>query len=130
MSWGEWVTIFDSTGINQELRFDGWFKTKLSQSQERLSRSWIRQCAPCVNSILGNIYTHDLTDTELFSCYEAAWQIVRKTHERKEKQGSLMIGRKEIQASVKSNLRLLGAVMEGTLSAHKYSSKILADASG
>ena len=130
MSWGEWVTIFDSTGINQEARFDGWFKAKLSQLQEQLGRAWIRLFAPCVNSMLGNIYTADLTETELFSCYEAAWQIVGEAHRLKETQENLTIGRKEIQASIKSSMQLLGPVMEGTLSAHEYSSKIVADSSG
>ena len=129
MSWGEWVTIFDSTGINQELRFDEWFKTKLSQQQERVGRNWIRLCAPCVNTMLGSIYTNDLADRELFFCYEAAWRVVGEWHALKEKNGDCSVARKEIQASIRSNFGLLGGVMEGTLSAAKYARKILADAS-
>lgn len=128
MSWGEWVTIFDSTGINQEARFDEWFKAKLSQLQERLVRNWIRMFAPCVNTMLGNIYTHDLAETELFSCYDATWQIVSGVQERRGSEGNPPIGRKEIQDSIKSNFGLLGAVMEGTLSAHEYSERIRAEA--
>jgi hypothetical protein len=132
MSWGEWVTIFDSTGINQELRFDGWFKAKLSEQQEHVVRTWIRMFAPCVNAMLGNIYTHDLSASELFFCYEAAWQVVGEAHtlrnERGDK-GSYPVGRRELQAGIKSNMGLLGGVMEGTLSAADYARKILADVS-
>jgi len=132
MSWGEWVTIFDSTGINQELRFDGWFKAKLSEQQEHVGRSWIRMFAPCVNAVLGNIYTHDLSESELFFCYEAAWQVVGEAHTLKHKRGdkgNYFVGRRELQASIKSNMALLGAVMEGTLSAADYARKILTDIS-
>jgi hypothetical protein len=128
MSWGEWVTIFDSTGINQEPRFDTWFKTKLSQWQESLGRSWIRIFAPCVNAMLGNIYTYDLTDVELFSCYEAAWQVVRELHLQRQKEGSILMDRKEIQESIKSRFGLLDAVMEGTLSAYEYAQRIMTNA--
>lgn len=133
MSWGEWVTIFDSTGIKQETRFDGWFKTKLSEQQEHIGRSWIRTFAPCVNAMLGNIYTPDLSKTELFSCYEATWRIVAEAHvlgERKGTKTSDLVGRRELQASIKSNMGLLGGVMEGALSASEYAHKILADAIG
>lgn len=131
MSWGEWVTIFDSTGINQETRFDGWFKSKLSEQQEHIGRSWIRTFAPCVNAMLGNIYTPDLSKTELFSCYEAAWRIVADAHALREKKGSKagdLVGRRELQASIKSNMGLLGGIMESTLAAGEYARKILADA--
>jgi len=130
MSWGEWVTIFDSTGINEELRFDGWFKAKLSEQQEYVGRNWIRMFAPCVNAMLGNIYTHDLSESELVFCYEAAWQVVGETHtlqQKRDSKGGYLVGRRELQASIKCNMALLGGVMEGTLSAAKYSHKILAD---
>ena len=132
MSWGEWVTIFDSTGINQEIRFDGWFKSKLSEQQEHIGRSWIRTFAPCINVMLGNIYTPDLSETELFSCYEAAWQIVAEAHILREKHGGKvtnLVERRELQASIKSNMGLLGGVMDGTLLPGEYVCRILADAS-
>jgi len=132
MSWGEWVTIFDSTGINQELRFDGWFKTKLSEQQEHVGRSWIRMFAPCVNAMLGNIFTHDLSERELFPCYEAAWRIVGEAHALTEKKGNRvadLAGRKALQTSIKSNMGLLGGVMDGSLSAGEYACRILADVS-
>ena len=133
MSWGEWVTIFDSTGINQEIRFDGWFKSKLSEQQEHIERSWIRTFAPCVNAMLSNICTLDLSETELFSCYEVAWRIVAEAHILREKKGSKvanLVERRELQASIKSNMGLLGGVMDGTLSPGEYARKILADATG
>ena len=132
MSWGEWVTIFDSTGINQELRFDVWFKAKLSEQQEHVGRNWIRMFAPCVNAMLGNIYTHDLSESELVFCYEAAWQVIREAHtlqHKRDNKGSYLVGRRELQASIKCNLALLGGVMEGTLSAAEYTRKILAGTS-
>ena len=130
MSWGEWVTIFDSTGINQELRFDVWFKAKLSEQQEHVGRNWIRMFAPCVNAMLGNIYTHDLSESELVFCYEAAWQVVGEAHtlqHKRDSKGGYLVGRRELQAGIKCNMALLGGVMEGTLSAAEYSRKILAD---
>jgi len=133
MSWGEWATIFDSTGINQEIRFDGWFKSKLSEQQEHIGRSWIRTFAPCVNAMLGNIYTPDLSETELFSCYEAAWRIVAEAHILREKKGNKaanLVERRELQLSIKSNMGLLGSVMDGTLLPGEYARKILADAIG
>jgi len=132
MSWGEWVTIFDSTGINQELRFDVWFKAKLSEQQEHVGRNWIRMFAPCVNAMLGNIYTHDLSESELVFCYEAAWQVIGEAHtlqHKRDNKGSYLVGRRELQASIKCNLALLGGVMEGTLSAAEYARKILAGTS-
>jgi hypothetical protein len=133
MSWGEWVTIFDSTGINQEIRFDGWFKSKLSEQQERIGRSLIRTFAPCVNAMLGNIYTPDLSETELFACYEAAWRTVAEARILKEKKGSKVVNlveRREMQASIRSNMGLLGGVMDGTLLPGEYARRILADATG
>jgi hypothetical protein len=129
MSWGEWVTIFDSTGINQELRFDEWFKIKLFQQPEHIGRSWIRMFAPCVNTMLGNIYTPDLTHKELFSCYEAAWQVVREAHAASGEK-SVSIRRRELQTSIRFNIALLGKVMEGSLPPGEYSHRILADAIG
>jgi len=125
MSWGEWVTIFDSTGINQEIRFDEWFKDKLFQQNEHLDRSWIRLFAPCVNTVLGNIYTNDLAHNELFACYEAVWELVRQVH--KEKSGS-QIQRKQLQTSIMSNVRLMGKLMDGTLPPSEYATKIMASA--
>jgi len=124
MSWGEWVTIFDSTGINQELRFDEWFKIKLSQQSTRLSRKWIRTFAPCVNVMLGNIHTPDLSNNELFNCYEAAWQIVREV-EAKVVGQEANIDRSYLQAKIKTNIASLGRVMEGSLAATDFARIII-----
>lgn len=123
MSWGEWVTIFDSTGINQEIRFDEWFKDKLLQQKEHIDRSWVRLFAPCVNTMLGKIYTNDLADNELFACYEAAWEVVHQVH--KKKSGGL-IQTKQLQLSLMSNVRLMGKLMDASLSPSEYAAKIMA----
>jgi hypothetical protein len=123
MGWSEWVTIFDSTGINQEIRFDEWFKGKLLQQNDHIERSWIRLFAPCVNTMLIKIYTNDLANKELFTCYEAAWEIVHQAHIKKS--GS-QIQRKHLQSSIMSNIRFIGKLMDGSLSPHEYAVKIMA----
>jgi len=126
MKWGEWVTVFDSKGINQEARFDIWFKEKLSGLPSRVNREWIRIFAPCVNEMLGNIDTCDLSDAELRNCYEAAWQITVAWCLKKAENSGYMAGRKEIQLAISDHLALLDRVMEGELSPDKFAETVIA----
>jgi hypothetical protein len=128
MRWGEWVTLFDSNGINQEARFDIWFKEKLSALPSTLDREWIRMFAPCVNKMLGNIDTHDLSDVELFNCFEAAWQVTAAWRAKKAEVPGFKAGRKEIQKAIDDNLALLDQVMEGMLTPGAFAEVILAQA--
>jgi hypothetical protein len=113
MNWGEWVTVFDSTGINQEPRFDVWFQKKLGRLQSRLDRDWIRMFASCINEMLGNIDTVDLKDQELFNCYECAWNITDLWQAARKENPDYAVRRKEIQNAIISNLGMLDQLMEG-----------------
>jgi hypothetical protein len=113
MNWGEWVTLFDSSGINQEPRFDRWFLKKLGRLQSRLDREWIRMFASCINEMLGNIDTADLKDQELFSCYELAWDISDLWQAAGKAKPDYAVGRTEIQQAIRSNLGMLDQLMEG-----------------
>ena len=125
MKWGEWVTIFDSSGINQESRFDHWFQKKLSTQKGRIERIQIRMFAPCVNKLLGDIDIHDLAETELFNCYEAAWQIALTWHNKQTVAPNYTDKRKEIQKSIECKFALLDKVMDGVILPGDFASEIL-----
>ena len=128
MNWGEWVTIFDSAGINQEPRFDAWFRDKLLSHKGRISREQIRVFAPCVNTMLGDIVVEDLAIEQLHRCYEAAWHLMElclntnatKTH---------VIGRNDLQKAIEAGLGKLDAVMTGDTSPLEYARVVMAAAS-
>jgi len=125
MKWGEWVTIFDSPGINQEPRFDQWFREKLSLQNKTVAREQIRMFAPCVNKLLCNIDIHFLTEAELFNCYEAAWQIASSWHSKKESDPDYAVKRGNIQKRIEEKFALLDEVMDGTISADDFAAEIL-----
>jgi len=125
MKWGEWVTIFDSSGINQEKRFDDWFKYTLAEQKELISREVIRIFTPCVNAMLGNIDIIDLSDTELFNCYKAAWHLAFMCVDKENSVLEIKLSRKEVQKSIESNLGILDAVMDGSMSSYEYAVTIL-----
>jgi hypothetical protein len=125
MKWGEWVTIFDSAGVNQEPRFDAWFQDTLSEQNAPIERSRIRMFAPCVNVLLGDIDVSGLSDSELRNCYEAAWQIATRWHKERETKPNYADGRQEVQKHIADNLALLDDVMDGTLSPHEFAVTIL-----
>ena len=130
MKWGEWVTVFDSNGINQEARFDVWFQEKLSSLSSPPDREWIRMFAPCVNEMLGNIDTCDLSDGELRNCYEAAWQITAAWCAKKAENTKYAVGRKEVQKAISDHLALLDQVMEGQLSPDKFAEVVITHCDG
>jgi hypothetical protein len=125
MKWGEWVTIFDSSGINQESRFDHWFQQKLSNQKDRIDRAQIRMFAPCVNKLLGDIDVNDLSESELFNCYEAAWQISSSWHAKKTSDPRYAVKREDIQKHIESKFALLDKVMDGSVSPNDFASEIL-----
>ena len=125
MKWGEWVTIFDSSGINQEGRFDDWFKTTLAKQEGMVSRECIRMFAPFVNAMLGNIDISDLSDTELFNCYAAAWHLAFMCSDKGSLLSEMRPGRKSIQKSIEAKLGLLDGVMDGCMSSYDYATAIL-----
>ena len=125
MNWSEWVTIFDSSGINQEPRFDAWFQQKLYRQRSRLDRDWVRMFAQCVNEMLGNIDILELADTELQNCFESAWQIATIWHVKKKANPSCSVGRKEIQSAISDSLGMLDQIMEGQVAPKEYAEYII-----
>lgn len=125
MKWGEWVTIFDSSGINQEKRFDDWFNHTLAKQKGLVSRELIRIFAPFVNKMLCNIDISDLSDGELFNCYDAAWHLTFMCRDKRSSTSEAKLDRKHIQKSIESNLGLLDAVMDGYMSSYEYATTIL-----
>jgi len=125
MNWGEWVTIFDSSGINQEPRFDSWFHTKLKNQKGRLERQFIRKFAPCVNELLKDIDVHSLNENELFNCYEAAWSVACIWEQKAKSDSDNELKREIIQQSIRNNFVLLDEVMESTLKAEDFAEKII-----
>lgn len=125
MKWGEWVTIFDSSGINQEKRFDDWFNHTIAKQKGLVSRELIRIFAPFVNTMLCNIDISDLSDGELFNCYEAAWHLTFMCSDKRSSTSEAKFDRKHIQKSIESNLGLLDAVMDGSMSSYEYATSIL-----
>jgi hypothetical protein len=113
MKWGEWVTVFDSMGINQEPRFDGWFMRKLSGHTGVLDRTQVRMFAPCVNALLGGIDVGALSDVELCACYEAAWCVAAIWRENHSRDPDYAVDRKQVQESIEEHLGLLDEVMGG-----------------
>lgn len=125
MKWGEWVTIFDSSGINEEPRFDNWFQQKLSNQEERIERTQIRMFAPCVNKLLGDVDVNSLSDSELFNCYEAGWQIASIWHSRKISDPNYVAERTGVQRSIEENFAVLDKVMDGGVSPSDFALQIL-----
>jgi len=125
MRWGEWVTIFDSPGINQEPRFDKWFHEKLLLQNKPMDREQIRMFAPCINKLLGRIDVQDLSEPELFNCYEATWQIASSWYARKVTDPTHSYKLEEIQKSIVDNFVLLDKVMDGIVSPDDFASEIL-----
>jgi len=125
MKWGEWVTIFDSSGINQEPRFDNWFQQKLTGQKDRIERTQIRMFAPCVNKLLGDIDVNSLSDNELFNCYEAAWQIASRWYNRKTDDPSYSVKREDIQKCIEEKFALLDKVMDESISPDDFAVEII-----
>jgi hypothetical protein len=125
MNWGEWVTLFDSSGINQEPRFDIWFQGNLGRLQSRLDREWIRMFAACINEMLGNIDTADLGDQELSNCYECAWDITVMWQAARKGNLDYAIGRKEIQKAILNNLGMLDQIMEAKVKPIEFAEYII-----
>lgn len=127
MNWGEWVYLFDSPGINKEKRFDIWFEKKIDQKDIDLSRISIRVFVQCLNNMIGNIETADLSDGELFRCYNAAWELRNELSVRKKeiKSQELKQLNMKIKKGIRQNYTKVGDVMENKLTAQDFAKAVL-----
>ncbi|PWB71045.1 MAG: hypothetical protein C3F07_15620 [Anaerolineales bacterium] len=119
MKWGEWVYLFDSPGVNRELRFDRWLKEKMASEPEKFSRKDVRIFVQSANQLLGDKDTKDLTDEQLRRCYDAAWLIKEKFQEVANKVSNNIV-KDMLRSGIKKNYTVLGDVIDGTKSASEF----------
>jgi hypothetical protein len=123
MNWGEWVTIFDSTAVNQECRFDIWFNQKLVSLTEKIKREQIRIFIPLLNIMLKNIDVQELNDEELINCYDGAWGLMTEVHQYKE--GREKVDRQKLQNAISNNLILVDKLMGNSIAKEDFVLRIL-----
>jgi len=123
INWAEWVYLFDSPGINKEKRFDIWFERKADQKNAVLGRTSIRVFVQCLNNMIGNIEADDLSDEEIFRCYDAAWllkdRILAYFQDKKELELKQMNSR--VKEVIKQNYTKIGELIEDELSPQDFS---------
>lgn len=116
MKWSQWVTLFDSDGINQEARFDTWFGKKLTARTNELSRGEIRSFVPLVNTLLKNIELSQFNNNEVTACYEACWQLMNKM-------GSVPMDK--VKKTVSSDVKMFDSLINLTITPEQYADEIL-----
>lgn len=112
MKWGEWVYLFDRSGINREQRFDKWLEEKMQDEPDKFSRNDIRILAQTINGLLGNKETTDLSDEQLRRCYEAAW-VIKENFKKKTKELPNDELKEALREGIKKNYTKLGEVIAG-----------------
>lgn len=121
--WSEWVYLFDSPSINKEPRFDRWDEVKIKNEPEYNNRVTIRVFSQCLNAILKNIETSDLTDEELSRCYEGAWlfstKLLKNFSEKNNK-----IFRTSVTKKIIEKRNYVGELIEGALTANQFADKM------
>jgi len=113
MKWGEWVYLFDRSGINREQRFDKWLEEKMQDEPDKFSRDDIRILAQTINGLLGNKETKDLLDEQLRRCYEAAW-FIKENFRKKAKELPNDELKEALKVGIEKNYTKLGEVINGT----------------
>lgn len=76
--WSEWVYLFDSPSINRESRFEEWDLKAIKRVRAYIDRKSTRLFIQCLNFILKDIETNDLSSAELSNCYEGGWAITQE----------------------------------------------------
>jgi len=127
MKWGEWVYLFDSPGINKEKRFDAWFENIIEKKSVNLGRENIRIFVQCLNNMIGNIETDDLSDEELFRCYDAAWELKSGIYNyiQEMDNGEFKQILNRLRRGIKQNYTKIGEVMESNISPLDFAITIL-----
>lgn len=123
IKWGEWVFLFDSPKINNEIRFDIWFSAFMER-EIKIDRQKIRLMVKILNSTLNNIETGDLNDQQLFISYESVWDCVKPIIDIGHKLSGSTFNN-ALSMAIKSNVNDFGEVLEGTISPHEYSVRIV-----
>lgn len=117
--WSEWVYLFDSPSINKEPRFDRWNEAKMEAEPEYATRENTRLFVQCLNSMLKDIETSDLTDEELLRCYEGAWRLSIKILQNFKETNT-----KEFKSVMREKIfekrNYIGELMDDILTPQKY----------
>lgn len=126
LQWSEWNTLFDSSSINREIRFDEWFRKIIKDNKEFLDRDTLRAFAKILNALIKDIETRDWKTEQLLNCYGGAWKILLKLRSNKlYKQPDT---RKKIINAVrncaKQNKIFFAQLIDGNYSDEEYSEKI------
>ena len=79
ISWDGWRKLFESTIVNQDARFEKWFRDKASKWYT-IPRGMIREFTKVLFSFLKNKDTTVLSDKEIHSIYQKAWDAARIKH--------------------------------------------------
>lgn len=118
--WSEWVYLFDSPFINSEERFDNWDKIKIENEDNYTTRENTRLFLQCLNNILKDVETRDLTDEELRRCYEGSLAL------SKELISSSKYSDKEILKNVIANESgYIGQLMDGKITPKEFVKSII-----
>lgn len=121
--WSEWLYLFDSPSINKESRFDKWNEAKMEDELKYVTRENTRLFVQCLNSMLKDIETSDLTDEELLRCYEGALRLSIKIL-----QNSKETNTKEFKSVMKEKIfekrNYIGELMDDILTPQKYADVI------
>lgn len=119
MKWGEWVYLFDRSGINREQRFDSWLEEKMQNEPDKFSRDDIRILAQSINGLLGNKETRDLSDEQLRRCYEAAW-LIKENFVKKTKILPNDRLKEALKIGIEKNYKNFGEIINGTQEAATF----------
>jgi len=121
--WSEWVYLFDSPFINGESRFDEWDKAKMEKEKSYVLRKNTRLFIQCLNSILGNKATKDLSDNELLRCYDVAWQLTKNLVKHKKLQVADL--KDKLKKIIHQKNNLIGGVMDGEIDVDRFAQEII-----
>ena len=122
--WSEWVFLFDSPTVNSEDRFDRWDASQLKTDSSYPSRENTRSFIRCLNSVLKNVETRELSDEELFRCYEGSNRLSRAlvSFSSIRQSENLSI---EAKNRVHDNRRFVSELMDGRIDPDDFARKIL-----
>lgn len=123
MKWGEWVDLFDRSGINREARFDKWLEEKMQEEPDKFGRDDVRILSQTINGLLGNKETNDLSDDQLRRCYETAW-LIKENFKKKTKEIPNNKLKEALKAGIKKNYTMLGNVIDGTQKPATFASRV------
>lgn len=121
--WSEWVYLFDSPFINSEERFDNWDKTKIETEHDYTPRENTRFFIQCLNSILKDVETKDLTDEELIRCYEGSWSLSKKLIDKLGTSSDKP--KKDFKTFIRNKSNYIGQLIDGKIAPEEFAKIII-----